>query len=62
VGGLVVDQLSWRWIFALNVPLVAPTLVLVFAAVPATKRVAGRRVDLLGATSALSGSAVSCSR
>jgi EmrB/QacA subfamily drug resistance transporter len=49
-GGLAVDQLSWRWIFALNVPLVALTVVLVFAAVPQTPRVATRRVDFLGAT------------
>jgi EmrB/QacA subfamily drug resistance transporter len=48
-GGLIVDQLSWRWIFALNIPLAAGTLVLVRAAVPATVPVAGRRVDLLGA-------------
>ncbi len=48
-GGLIVDQLSWRWIFALNVPLVAVTLVLVLSAVPETKRVEGRRVDYLGA-------------
>ncbi len=48
-GGLVVDQLSWRWIFALNVPLVAVTLVLILAAVPKTAPVAGRRVDFVGA-------------
>jgi EmrB/QacA subfamily drug resistance transporter len=50
VGGLAVDQLSWRWIFALNVPLVALTLVLIFAAVPATPAVSDRRVDFVGAT------------
>jgi EmrB/QacA subfamily drug resistance transporter len=49
-GGLIVDQLSWRWIFALNAPLVAVTLVLIAAAVPRTKRAAGRHVDFLGAT------------
>ena len=26
VGGLIVDQRSWRWIFALNVPLVVVTI------------------------------------
>ena len=37
-GGLIVDQLSWRWIFALNLPLVALTLLLVRAAVAPTSR------------------------
>ena len=49
-GGWIVDQVSWRWIFALNVPLVLVTLVLIFAAVPRTARIPGRRVDVLGAT------------
>ncbi len=48
-GGWIVDQVSWRWIFALNVPLVLVTLALVFAAVPRATRVAGRRVDVTGA-------------
>ena len=48
-GGWIVDQVSWRWIFALNVPLVLVTLALIFAAVPKTARVAGRRVDFIGA-------------
>jgi EmrB/QacA subfamily drug resistance transporter len=48
-GGWVVDQLSWRWIFALNVPLVVVTVLLIVAAVPRTARVAERRVDFLGA-------------
>ena len=48
-GGWIVDQVSWRWIFALNVPLVLVTLALIFTAVPRTARVAGRRVDVLGA-------------
>jgi EmrB/QacA subfamily drug resistance transporter len=48
-GGLIVDQLSWRWIFALNIPLAAGTLVLVRAAVPAGARVSGRRIDVVGA-------------
>src|SRR6266536_2508863 len=54
-GGWIVDQVSWRWIFALNVPLVLVTLALVFAAVPRTARVAGRRVDVLGAALCVAG-------
>jgi EmrB/QacA subfamily drug resistance transporter len=48
-GGAIVDHATWRWIFALNVPLVALTLLLVRAGVPQTPRVAGRRVDVIGA-------------
>ena len=48
-GGWIVDQASWRWIFALNVPVVLVTLILIRAAMPQTTRVAGRRVDVAGA-------------
>ncbi len=48
-GGWIVDQLTWRWIFALNIPFVACTLLLVLAAVPPSKRVSGRQVDVVGA-------------
>ena len=48
-GGWIVDQLSWRWIFALNVPVVVGTLVLVLVAVPKTAKVEGRHVDVIGA-------------
>jgi EmrB/QacA subfamily drug resistance transporter len=48
-GGLIVDAASWRWIFALNVPIVAGTLALIFAAVPPSVPVHGRRVDWVGA-------------
>jgi EmrB/QacA subfamily drug resistance transporter len=48
-GGLIVDQVSWRWIFALNIPLAAGTLLLVRAAVPASPRLVERRVDADGA-------------
>jgi predicted MFS family arabinose efflux permease len=50
VGGWLVDAVSWRLIFAINVPFVVITLLLVFRAVPA--REPGRahaRVDWLGA-------------
>jgi EmrB/QacA subfamily drug resistance transporter len=48
-GGWIVDNASWRWIFALNVPLVIATLVLVSVAVPSSTRAIKRPVDYLGA-------------
>jgi len=49
-GGWIVDQVSWRWIFALNVPLVIVTLVLILAAVPPAPVRSGRHVDIVGAS------------
>jgi EmrB/QacA subfamily drug resistance transporter len=50
VGGWLVDAASWRLIFAINVPFVLVTLVLVTRAVPARESGAPRgRVDWLGA-------------
>ena len=46
VGGFLTDYASWRWIFALIVPIVVATLFLILAAVPPTLRVAGGSVDV----------------
>ena len=49
-GGYLVDAVSWRLIFAINVPFVAATLVLISRAVPGRERGAAHaRVDWLGA-------------
>jgi EmrB/QacA subfamily drug resistance transporter len=49
-GGYLVDAVSWRLIFAINVPFVVFTLVLISLAVPARERgLAHARVDWLGA-------------
>jgi EmrB/QacA subfamily drug resistance transporter len=48
-GGVIIDASSWRWVFALNVPLVLVTLWLISVAVPPVPRTSHARVDLLGA-------------
>ena len=49
IGGQLVDAASWRWIFALNVPLVAATLLLIARHVPGGGGTGGRaRVDVTG--------------
>jgi len=50
VGGQIVDAFSWRWIFALNVPIVLLTLALAASAVPERRPDAGARprIDALG--------------
>ena len=48
-GGWIVDVASWRWIFAVNVPFVLVTLVLIRISVPGSEpAAAGRRVDYVG--------------
>jgi EmrB/QacA subfamily drug resistance transporter len=48
-GGALIDNASWRWIFAINVVPVAVTLWLIVTAVPrSAPRPAGGSVDFLG--------------
>ena len=50
IGGQLVDSASWRWIFALNIPIVLITLVLVSRVMaPARPRDEDARVDVVGA-------------
>jgi EmrB/QacA subfamily drug resistance transporter len=56
VGGQLVDLGSWRYVFAVNVPLVVVTLALVAGAVPPdAPRPQRRALDLTGATLAALG-------
>ena len=48
VGGQIVDTASWRWIFAINVPLLVVTLVLISRTMKAGERTEGGKVDVLG--------------
>src|SRR5918999_1148035 len=51
IGGQLVDSASWRWIFAINIPLVIGTIVLAWRVVPQAREVDSRaKVDVAGAT------------
>lgn len=49
VGGVLVDTLSWRWVFAINLVPIAAALLLVRALPADTAGQAGARVDWVGA-------------
>jgi len=50
IGGQLVDSASWRWIFAINIPVVLITLLLVTRVMPeAESRDPDARVDVVGA-------------
>jgi EmrB/QacA subfamily drug resistance transporter len=50
LGGWLIDVATWRWIFAINVPFVLATVVIVRMAVPAREReLPTARLDAVGA-------------
>ena len=50
IGGQLVDAASWRWIFAINIPLVIVTIVLIMRVVPQARETDTRaKVDVVGA-------------
>jgi EmrB/QacA subfamily drug resistance transporter len=49
LGGFFVDNLSWRWIFYVNLPLGAVALVVIGAVFRSRGRTASHRIDVLGA-------------
>lgn len=55
VGGVLVDTLSWRWVFAINLLPIAAALLLVRALPADAARTAGARVDWFGALLGVAG-------
>jgi EmrB/QacA subfamily drug resistance transporter len=49
IGGLITDNLTWHWIFFVNVPIGVISLVILWRLLPAIRRPdAGRNIDYLG--------------
>jgi EmrB/QacA subfamily drug resistance transporter len=56
LGGWLVENASWRWIFFINLPLAAVVLIITWWHVPESRdESAGERVDILGAAAATLG-------
>jgi EmrB/QacA subfamily drug resistance transporter len=58
IGGVLVSDLSWRWIFYVNVPVCLSALALSLRAMPSAKAPGRTKLDLLGLTLLSSGCAV----
>jgi EmrB/QacA subfamily drug resistance transporter len=58
IGGFFVDNLSWRWVFYVNIPIGVVALAVVAAVLPGHLRRAEHKIDYLG-TVLLAGSATS---
>ena len=58
IGGFFVDNLSWRWVFYVNIPIGIVALAVVAAVLPGSLRRAPHKIDYLG-TVLLAGAATS---
>ena len=50
LGGFFVDNLSWRWVFYINLPIGAVALVVIAVVLPATSTRRKHTIDYLGAS------------
>ncbi len=50
LGGFFVDNLSWRWVFYINLPIGAIALVVIAVVLPAASTKQQHKIDYLGAT------------
>jgi EmrB/QacA subfamily drug resistance transporter len=50
LGGFFVDNLSWRWVFYINLPIGALALVVIAVVLPAASSRQQHKIDYLGAT------------
>src|SRR4051794_16384307 len=57
LGGLFVDQLSWRWVFYVNLPVGAAALAVIAAQLPAGARTERPALDLRGSALLSAGAA-----
>jgi EmrB/QacA subfamily drug resistance transporter len=49
LGGIIVEQVSWRWIFYVNIPVGIVALVVLYTTLPATGQIRRPSIDWLGA-------------
>jgi MFS family permease len=50
LGGYMIENLSWRWVFFINIPLAAAVLAITLTHVPESRDEDARRLDPLGAS------------